>query len=564
LDVAEADRAQAPVAPPAAARLEPGNRPPDFEVPPVTAAAPGEAVAFGVHAIDQDSDSVVIDVVRKPAGASWDAVTKTIRWTPTAKDAPAGQFRVQITETQRKAGGRRTFFHDFAIAVVPGAKQPATARLLGPAVEQLITIHDPERLVAVNKDFPITRMFEAVAKIEQAKLPAGERTQTAAPDARQLYRGAMGQMALRHQNDRADPAAKAFEAKVFGDPAAWKITAVRPRLDKAVMELRVVYENVRAPEPVYLMFRFRLVRDLPPGELAPEAVAQNNEAFVRLTLEHFFTGGALNPKHGSDKKAHGQAVSKFVAAVLGFTSDKHPQLGAEFIALPHEARFGGGTLRGDGGMAQAGDGWAWAVLKAKWVKPEGGGPAVLEMVSVPIPGFTTDVRPSDDGQKWRTVCAPKFDPDSPKRVAGYEVLCRKKQGFTDLPAVAGGKVTSGAVDSTHLYVEHKTADMVATVALADPRRDNFEENGMTCSQCHVRNFGNGDPRDPAVRDPRQGRVPPPGAPLATNFFSLVPETTWQPFMLEFQELQECLFRDAIERIAKLDTDLVCPLVAEAP
>ena len=55
------------------------------------------------------------------------------------------------------------------------------------------------------------------------------------------------------------------------------------------------------------------------------------------------------------------------------------------------------------------------------------------MVAVPIPGFTTDIRASDDGAAWKTVCAAKYDPDNAGHVAGWEKLCRKKLGFTDLP-----------------------------------------------------------------------------------------------------------------------------------
>ena len=51
------------------------------------------------------------------------------------------------------------------------------------------------------------------------------------------------------QLGRLDPASPQFDKAVFGDPAAWKIVAVRPRIDKAWAELRVVYQAVKAPEP---------------------------------------------------------------------------------------------------------------------------------------------------------------------------------------------------------------------------------------------------------------------------------------------------------------------------
>jgi hypothetical protein len=185
------------------------------------------------------------------------------------------------------------------------------------------------------------------------------------------------------------------------------------------------------------------------------------------------------------------------------------------------------------------------------------------MVSVPIPGFTTEVRASADRSKWQTVCASKFDPDDAAHAPGWDVLCRKKQGFTDLPVVGeGGKVSSGAVDATNLYLDHKYRDMVASVDLRDARRDLFEENGMTCSQCHVRDFANGDLRDPALRDPKLGKLPKASPPMATTFFNLVPEETWRPFFVEFNELQECLTKDAIRRYQGVETNLTCPLVAD--
>jgi len=370
-------------------------------------------------------------------------------------------------------------------------------------------------------------------------------------------------IAQRSGNPRARNDAKEFDKKAFADPEAWKITAIRPRLDKAAQELRVVYENVRLPEPVYLMFRFRLVRDLPPGELPPEALDFANRELTRLAYETFFQGADLNPKFVKDRKAHAKAVAAFVAKVLDYRSDKFPQMGTEFMALPHEARFGGGSARKPDGSYASGDGWYWAVIKAKWLPAGEGKGNLLKMVSVPIPGFTTEVRASADKSKWTTVCAPRFDPDDAAHAPGWDVLCRKKQGFTDLPVVGGdGKVVSGAVDATNLYLEHKYKDMVASVDLRDPRRDLFEENGMTCSQCHVRDFANGDLRDPALRDPKVGRLPKASPPIATTFFNLVPEETWRPFMVEFNQLQECLTKDAIRRYQGVETSLTCPLVAE--
>jgi len=162
-----------------------------------------------------------------------------------------------------------------------------------------------------------------------------------------------------------------------------------------------------------------------------------------------------------------------------------------------------------------------------------------------------------------TVCGKKWDRDDAGKVPGWEVLCRKKQGFTDLPAKGeGGKIVPGAVDATNLYVDHKFGDMVATVDLHDPRRDVFEENGMTCSQCHIRDFANGDLREAGVRNPKAGGTLREPTRIATTMFNLVPEETWRPFMIEFQKLQECLAKAAFQKYLGQETDLTCPLVAE--
>jgi hypothetical protein len=488
---------------------------------------------------------VSVKPVLMPASATYDPLTLTMTWKASAKDAPAARFRVLVTETQRATGLTRAFTHDFAIAVDPRGRAQVLPPPLGDAVELLITIHDADRLAEVNRAWPITKVFEVVRKLERAKQPA-EKTPVDKRDGAAMLADAHALIALRHQNPRADQKNPAFDKRFAAQN--WKIITVRPRLDKKVQELRIVYENVALPEPMYLMFRFRLAPDIP--DLTTEMVAKNNEAFTRLTFERFFSGDSLNPRFVKDKRAHGQAVAGYVSAIL-----EHPQ--AVFVALPHEARFGAGSARiAASGAYASGDGWGWAVFKAKW------GDEGVEMISVPIPGFTTAVAPSADGTAWATVCAPKFDPADPNHKPGWEVLCRKKLGFTDLPQVGpDGKVSGSPVDAANLFVEHKLGDMVATVALDDPRRENFEENGMTCSQCHVRDFTVGDRRDPSVKDPRTGKLPAASAKIPTTMFNIVPEETWRPFTVEFQRFQECAFKTAFQKIG-VQTTLTCPLVAE--
>src|SRR5262245_30231080 len=97
---------------PARARVEAPNQPPELEYPPYHRVAPGREVSFGLNVVDPDSDTVSVELVGKPASASYDPITLTVRWRPTAKDAPAGRFRVRLTETQRVGGAKRSFLHD--------------------------------------------------------------------------------------------------------------------------------------------------------------------------------------------------------------------------------------------------------------------------------------------------------------------------------------------------------------------------------------------------------------------------------------------------------------------
>ena len=68
--------------------------------------------------------------------------------------------------------------------------------------------------------------------------------------------------------------------------------------------------------------------------------------------------------------------------------------------------------------------------------------------------------------------------------------------------------------------------MVKTLALDDGRRDLGEENGMTCSQCHIRNFGMHDYADPREHRSESKGVPKaPNHALATLKFQIVPTST---------------------------------------
>jgi hypothetical protein len=268
-------------------------QPPELELPPYTRVAPGREIAFGLNAVDQDGDTLVVELLEHPPSAKYDPVTLTVSWKPSKADMPVGHFRVRLTEIPRQ-GERRAYLHDFSIAVDPAASDLPAPAPLGPVVEQVITIHDPERLAQANRDWPIARVFETIGRLEKKKEDA--------PVA-DLMQDALDAMAELHGNPR-----------VSSMKEGWRIVAVRPRLDKGFQELRIVYENKVVPEPVFLMFRFRLAPD--QAGLPPEAKQENNRLFTRLVYDHFFENGAPRPAHWTDKQAHSKAVSAFLSSVM--------------------------------------------------------------------------------------------------------------------------------------------------------------------------------------------------------------------------------------------------------
>ena len=530
---------------------------PEFFPPAWKTVGRGQTISFAVTAIDQDLDETAVAVTAMPASARFDALTQTVTWTPTKADGAAGKFTVVATTLA--TGAQHTWEFEIAIA---RKKQPApVAERQSAVIETLLTIREPARLDRVNLDWPFDKMLATSAELfratlppeVQAKLPAyGGKAGKAA--SRALFESFLSALAQTHNNPRLDPKAKEFDKKTFGDPKAWKIVAVRPRIDKKWAELRIVYQAVKAPEPVFAMFRLRPTWDVPT--LPPEARAYNNKVFLELVWKHLLEDGKPSEAMLGKPKAHAKAVAALVKALLSHDDSKtQPWARAAFVALPTEARMGGGSARNADGSYRSGDGWAWGVTKPM-VNADGTAQA---WVNLGIPGFWTDTTASPDGAAWVGKCAPKFHPDDPKHAPGYEVLCRKAQGFVDLPAVVDGKIASAKIDAVNLFVEHKRVDSVARLALEDGRRDHGEENGMTCAQCHIRNFDVRDYGDPATADPRQGTPRGPNKPIETLNFQVIPTTKWEAYTLRFMQDQECKGALAIEQFLGKASGLTCPL-----
>jgi len=543
----------APAAAAAPAAMRPPEPPPDRapEVfPPAwKTVGIGQKISFDVAAIDQDLDETRVLVTAMPPTATFDAITQTVTWTPSKKDLPAGKFELEVANLDASGTVTRTWKHTWEIAVDKRRQPAPVAEPQGVVAETLLTIRDPERLAAVNKAWPLDKMLVRAAELFRATLPPEQQAKLGKLDRRALFASFLAGMAETHGNQRL-----VRDKKVFTDPKRWKIVAVRPRIDKKWTELRIVYQAVAAPEPVFAMFRFRPTWDVPT--LPAEARAYNNKVFLDLVSNRLLEKGKPSQALLENTKAHAKAVAALVADVLTYDDSKtNPWARAGFLALPTEARMGGGSRRGDDGGYRSGDGWAWSVMKPM-VNTDGTAQA---FVNIGIPGFWTQAVASPDGTAWVAKCAPKFDPENPKHAPGYEVLCRKAQGFVDLPAQHDGTVVSSKIDAVNLFIEHKKRDAVALLAIDDGRRDHGEENGMTCAQCHIRNFTVRDYKDPATADPRQGTPRAPNAPIPTLDFQIVPGDHWTAFTLDFMKDQECKGAKQIEQFLGKPSGLTCPL-----
>jgi hypothetical protein len=421
-------------------------------------------------------------------------------------------------------------------------------------VETLLTIRDPARLEAVNKEWPIDAMLERAARSAHAALPEAEQAGVAVASREELYRAFLAELARVNQNPSVDPGAEGFDAATWGDPRTWKIIAVRPRLDKKWHELRIVYK-ADAHAASYAMFRFR-----PFAEERPEALGANNEAMARMVVGAFFTeDGQLDPALARDRQAHGKKVAELVRRVLEHESSAHPWHHSTFLALPCETRLGGGSKRDGQGGYVSGDGWAWNVMKG--VATDG----KLVVGGVPILGFVSGLAATEDGKSWAMKCGPRFDKSTEGHDPRMIKLCRET-GNTDLPGAGDGyreagpedEVVSSFIDAANLFLDHKRAAEEA-VPLRDPRRELFEENGMTCSQCHVRRFGVRDLYDPSATDPGAGAPTVLNKRQPPTYFVIVPTERWQPYAIDFQHEQECEVKAAIEERLGIKTSLGCPL-----
>jgi hypothetical protein len=532
--------------------------PPEVFPPDFKKVAVGQTVSFSVAAIDQNLDETRVEVSAMPKSAKFDALTQTVTWTPTKAEVGKQDFTLQITQPARSKTETKTW----SFQVVNGKAIPIPlAPELSPIIETVLMIRQPKRLEQVNKDWPFDRMllegargFKWQFKEENRKKLTGELDKAA------LFESFLVGLAATHQNPRLDPKSDKFDKAVFGDPAAWKIVAVRPRIDRGWTELRIVYRAVKAPEAVFAMFRIRpTVEFVPPIPRPPEEREHNNKTFLGMVTKHLFVNGGPNPKFLKDQAAHGKAVAAMVNELMEFDLKDEKKMYARtfVIGIATEAQMGGGSARNPDGSYKSGDAWAWSAMKP--FQTEDG--KTQQWVNVVIPGFWTDTKPSGDGKSWVGKCGDKYTPGTKTYVKGFEQLCRPTLGFIDLPDLSNNTVKGSRIDSNHLFVEHKLHDMVVAMPIDDGRRDLGEENGMTCSQCHIRNFAMHDYSDAANVDPSKGVPKSRNKKIATLNFQIVPTHHWEEFTLEFLKHQECRGKQHIEQFLGADfaKGLTCPL-----
>ena len=540
----------------------PADRAPELFPPRFTRVGVGQKVSFAVAAIDQDLDETRVVVTSMPASATFDPITQTVTWTPAKADMPKAEFQLQISQPMRGTTDTRTWTIE-----VDAKKQPLpVAEPQSPMIETLLMITRPKRLEQVNKDWPIDKLLQVGADTFKLQIPEERRKTLTKPlTGKAAFEQFLSALAQTHGNPRLDPKSPQFDKAAFGDPKSWKIVAFRPRIDRAWTELRVVYQAVKAPEPVFAMFRLRPVVEYVPALPRPdEERLANNKIFLGMVAKHLMADGGPNPKFVKDEAAHGKAVSALMTELMTFDDTRgkpssKPYLHGFMIGIALEARMGGGSARNPDGSYKSGDGWGWSAQKP-FQTADGTSQAYVNVV---IPGFWTQTKPTANNKSWMPVCASRFNPEDPTHEAGYEVLCRKTMGLVDLPDTSDGKVKGSKVEANNLFVEHKLTFSVANLALDDGRRDIGEENGMTCSQCHIRNFGMHDYADPANVDPSKGTPTTKNHAIATLNFQIIPSASahWEAFTLEFLQHQEC--RGKLQLAEFLGPDaakgLSCPL-----
>lgn len=447
----------------------------------------GQRLTFGIEVIDEEGDNVRIELVEKPKSAMFNQNTLTVDWTPQKSDGKVGKFVVKVTEIPRdKARQQRTVTKEYKVKVV---KKPVKLLELPYApleVDAFVTIIDPARLVAANQKWNIVNLFQRIAEIEADKQikPDSDIQPT---NGEQLFRDSLKNLADLHKNPTLNPDSPKFD-KVW-NAENWKLIAVRPRINKKVFELRLVYFNVKAAEQVYLMPRMRIVRGGDANR--PDELRQkNNLTFAKMFHETFFDGENMKPFVANDKAKYGEALADFMTKVLTYYDKDDPMMRANLAAVPHNSRLGGGNKYDANGNYEYGDSWALGALTVGTVMRDG--KKVLAFISPSISGFAASIKPNKDNTAFKPAIPPIADVNNPNYKKGWEKLLNEDGTFYIPEEMDDGTVHGNNVDTNLNSFETQQGFRFAETSLRDSRRRLFEEKGMTCMQCHVRNFDEGN------------------------------------------------------------------------
>ncbi|HKS30140.1 MAG TPA: hypothetical protein VJS44_20115 [Pyrinomonadaceae bacterium] len=538
----------------------PPNLEPEFNPVRFKRVGVGQRITFGLSVIDEESDDVRVELIQKPPSAKYNEKTLTVDWTPQKADGRAGMFTVRIMEFDRATNlPSRTLLKTFSISIEP---QPVELPHVPPApvaVETLISITDPERLQVANAQWPITAMFDRIAAIEASKQVKPDNN-IAPTNGAQLFRDSLKNLALLHRNEEIDPDSARFNRQFNAEN--WRLIMVRPRMNKKVFELRLVYRNEAAAEPVYLMPRMRIIRGKDAGR-PDEDRQKNNETFARLFYESFFDGSDLKPGMAKDKRVYAEALAQFITKIVTYNDPADPKMQANFAALPHNARLGGDDQLDAKGNYLRGNGWALGVMKV--VPVERNGRKVLAFANMPIDGFATSVKPNPQGTAYVPVPAPRFNPKSAEFVAGWDKLIdADDHGNVAIPDEQTSPPVAAIIDASSFSRLFKERLMVQETSLKDPRRRLFEERGMTCIQCHVRNFDEGDYLNAAVRDPKAGQGFGKTNDIPRLFFVLTPDEERSEFFRRNEEEQVGNLKGVLRDYLKVNVNLDSPLSQSWP
>jgi hypothetical protein len=549
-------RGPGPAVPEGAYALAPAeNREPEFNPVRFKRVGVGQRITFGLSVIDEESDDIRVELIQKPRSAKYNEKTLTVDWTPGKADGKVGMFTVRIMEFDRATNApRRTLLKSFSINIEP---QPVELPVVPPAplaVETLISITDPQRLLTANAQWPIKAMFDRIAAIEASKQIKPDNGITPTNGA-QLFHDSLKNLALLHRNEEIDPDSPRFNKQFNAEN--WRLIMVRPRLNKKVFELRLVYRNEAAAEPVYLMPRMRIIRGKDPGR-PDEERQKNNETFARLFYESFFDGADLKPGMAKDKNVYGEELAQFITKVVTYNDPGDPKMQANFAALPHNARLGGDDLLDAQGRYVRGNGWALGVMKV--IPVERNGKKVLAFANTPIDGFATSVKANPQGTAFVPVPAPRFNAKSTEFVAGWDKLIdADDHGNVAIPDEQTSPPSAAIIDASSFSRLFKERFMVQETSLRDPRRRIFEERGMTCIQCHVRNFDEGDYLNQAVRDPKAGSDFGTTRDIPRLFFVLTPDEERSEFFRRNEEEQVGNLKGVMRDYLKVNINIDSPL-----